>query len=428
MDTIYAVATAAGRSGVAVIRVSGPDVQSVCTKFGIEQLPERRAVLRQLLNHEGEVIDTGLVLFFRAPHSFTGENIVEFHTHGSPAVVKAFLTELARSPGCRLAEPGEFTRRALTNGKLDLVQVEGLGDLLNAETELQREQAYSAMSGTASEFCEVLRTKLVRAAALLEASIDFADEDVPQDVSCEVVALLEEVNASILDALLGRTYAERIRTGFTVALVGRPNSGKSTLLNKIAGRDVAIASEFAGTTRDVIEVHLDLDGLPVTFLDTAGLRETTDSIEAIGISRSMERANAADLRVYLTSPGEAAALDLKDEDLVKLSKCDLRDNPGNGVSGHTGEGVDTLLAEVRHILSKRIRKPGIASRERHFEALERAQNHLCSALALVESGPDRYDVAAEELRVSTHQLEVLIGRVSVDSLLDEVFSSFCLGK
>ncbi|NBB81637.1 MAG: tRNA uridine-5-carboxymethylaminomethyl(34) synthesis GTPase MnmE, partial [Verrucomicrobia bacterium] len=299
MDTIFALSTAPGKAGVAIIRVSGAAAFQAVEPL-VDSLPApRRSGLRSVKSPDGDVLDTALVLTFEAGHSFTGETTVEIQCHGSRAVVSAILDALGRQDGLRPAQPGEFTRRALENEMLDLAQVEGLADLIDAETEAQRKQAVRVLSGQLGARAEEWRRKLIRAAALLEATIDFADEEVPEDVSPEVSELLESVRAELDKEIAGVGSAERIREGFEVAIVGAPNVGKSTLLNVLAGRDAAITSEVAGTTRDVIEVRMDLSGLPVTLLDTAGLRTTEDEVESIGVDLAMKRAKAADLRVFL---------------------------------------------------------------------------------------------------------------------------------
>jgi tRNA modification GTPase len=349
------------------------------------------------------------------PNSFTGEDTVELHLHGSIAVVRAVLRLLSGFDNARLAEPGEFTRRAMENGKLDLTQVEGLGDLIEAETEAQRKQALRVLSGHLGHKVDSWREKLIRAAALLEVTIDFADEDVPVDVSPEVNTLLTAVNSDILKEIAGTHSAERIRTGFEVAIIGRPNAGKSTLLNSLAGRDAAITSAVAGTTRDIIEVRMDLGGLPVTLLDTAGLREGADEVEAIGIDRAKIRAEQADLRVFLV-------------DIILRPKADLLENPEGAISGVTGQGVKQLINRIQEVLSIRSLNAGLATHERHRVALQKSAEGLATAMLVLDHGPDQYDIASEELRHSIRALEALVGRIDVENLLDVIFSSFCLGK
>jgi tRNA modification GTPase len=426
MDTIFALATARGRAGVAVIRLSGPRAFEAGAAL-CGSLPTIRG-LRQLTDSRGAMLDDALVLVFDEGRSFTGEAVVEFQVHGSTAVIDAVLRRLSELDGLRLAEPGEFTRRALENGRLDLAQVEGLADLIEAETEAQRIQAQRVLSGALGEKADGWRRDLIRAAALLAATIDFADEDVPVDVSPEVNALLDRVQTSLDAEREGVGIAERIRDGFEVAIVGPPNAGKSTLLNALAGREAAITSELAGTTRDVIEVRMDLGGLPVTVLDTAGLRETDDLVEGIGIQRAVERAKAADLRVFLLSAGEATyGIEPGPDDIVVLGKADLgRD--GFAVSGKTGEGLDELISRIQSVLSSRAAHAGTAIRERHRVAIIRATEALETARIEVSGGPGRAELAAEELRSAVRALDSLVGRVDVENILDEIFASFCLGK
>lgn len=427
MSTIYSLATARGKAGVAVIRVSGPMAANTVQNLS-GSLPKGRAPsLRRLKSSDGMLLDEALVLYFEAGHSFTGEDVVEFQTHGSPAVVGSLLVELSSMDDLRLSEPGEFTRRALENGRLDLAQVEGLADLIEAETEAQRRQAIQIFDGALGERTEGWRIDLIRAAALLEATIDFADEDVPVDVRPEVTDLCKAVMADLAIEIGGSFAAERIRDGFEVAILGPPNIGKSTLLNKLAGRDAAITSSIAGTTRDVIEVRMDLEGLPVTFLDTAGLRETDDVVEALGIERALGRADAADLRVVLTNDGAVPdGLSLNDDDIVLIGKSDLTGKVG--VSGLTGDGVSKLVHDVTSRFEQRASGASLAIRARHREAMENSVASLKNVLAELDRGLERSELAAEELRISIRALAAMVGRVDVEDLLDEIFASFCLGK
>src|SRR6056297_1078586 len=340
METIFALSTSPGKAGIAVIRVSGPGVAAAADSLVGDLPAPRRAGLRVLRDGGGERIDEALVLYFPEGASFTGEPVLELQTHGSPAVVSAVLRRLGALPGLRAADPGEFTRRALGNGRLDLTQVEALGDLLDSETEAQRRQAMRVFSGSLGARCAEWRKALIRAVALLEVTIDFVDEEVPVDVLPEVGELLESVIAGLDAELAGAKASERIRAGFEIAILGAPNVGKSTLLNALAGRDAAITSEHAGTTRDVIEVRMDIAGLPVTLLDTAGLRETEDAVESIGIARARTRAEAADLRVFLSDgTGEFAEL-RQDGDIVLRAKGDRHPDAEDGISGLTGLGID----------------------------------------------------------------------------------------
>ena len=425
MNTIFALASAQGRAGVSVIRLSGPDAKKVVAKF-VSNLPKDRvAGLRILTDGTGEPLDHALVLCFDGPRSFTGEDVVELHLHGSIAVVQSVLRVLGDSGLARLAEPGEFTRRALENGRMDLAQVEGLADLIESETETQRKQALRVVTGHLGALVEQWRSSLIRAAALIEATIDFVDEDVPVDVTPEVRELLIGVKSDLISEIAGSKVAERIRVGFEVAIVGAPNAGKSTLLNAMAGRDAAITSDIAGTTRDVIEVRMDLMGLPVTILDTAGLRDGQDEIEVIGINRALERARNADLRVFLAGDNEVLPLAQKPDDIRVTPKADIT---GSGVSGITGQGVSELLNNIQRVLEQRSSQAGLATHERHRIAMQSTLTVLDVVLPLVDLGPEHYDIAAEELRSAIRSLEALVGRIDVENLLDEIFSSFCLGK
>ena len=428
MSTIFAQASAAGKAGVAVVRISGPQAFSASSQLCGSLPAPRQAALRRLRSAAGEVLDEALVLCFTEKASFTGEETVELQTHGSVAVVNALLAELGRFDGLRLAEPGEFTRRALANGRLDLAQVEGLADLIASETEAQRQQALRLFSGGLGELAAHWRERLIRASALLTVTIDFADEEVPVDVSPEVLELIAEVQTAIQAQVDGFGAAERIRTGYEVAIVGPPNVGKSTLLNALAGRDAAITSEIAGTTRDVIEVRMELAGLPVTLLDTAGLRETDDTVEKIGVARALERAKAADLRVFLIESDGKPEFDPAQDDIVMTSKADLSGEKLGSVSGKTGAGVVELVEQIGARLSSKTAKAGLATRARHKEAMERCLVSLADASNRVALGPEFTDIASEELRISLEALNMLIGRVDVENVLDEVFSSFCLGK
>ncbi len=374
----------------------------------------------------GALIDQALILIFDEGASFTGEASAEFHLHGSPAIVSAVLGCLAELEDLRSAEPGEFTRRALENDRMDLAQVEGLADLIEAETEAQRVQAMRVFSGALGDKVEFWRNRLIRAAALIEATIDFADEEVPEDVWPEVTELLTGVRGELRSEIVGVAVAERIRDGFEVAIVGAPNVGKSTLLNRLAGREAAITSEIAGTTRDVIEVRMDLRGIPVTFLDTAGLRVSDDLVESLGIARAVERARKADVRVcVLEAQGEATPLELEPGDLVLVGKADT----GNGgqISGHSGEGLDWLVDRIGSLLEDRAQHAGLAIRDRHRIAMQNSVEAIDKALALISR--DAFpELVAETLRTGILVLAIIVGRVNSEVLLDEIFSRFCLGK
>jgi tRNA modification GTPase len=429
MDTIYALATAPGKAGVGVIRISGDQATRIGQAL-VGSLPAIGAArLRVLRDGAGGHLDDALVIRFAAPNSFTGEDVVEFQTHGSPATIKAVLAAIEATGLARLAEPGEFTRRALENDRMDLAQVEGLADLLDAETEAQRVQSLRVLSGALGDLVEDWRADLLRAVALLEVTIDFADEEVPVDVAPEVLELIGRVGASLRREIAGVEVAERIRDGFEVAILGAPNAGKSTLLNMLAGREAAITSDVAGTTRDVIEVRMDLRGLPVTFLDTAGLRESSDVVERIGIERARARAEAADLRVFLKSePDEVPPISLRKEDLVLQGKADKYPDLGDGISGLTGAGVDRLIDMLAARLEARTARAATATHLRHAQAMIGAVTTLEAAQAEVQAGAERTELAAEQLRHAVRRLDALIGRMDVETVLGEIFSRFCLGK
>ena len=429
MDTIFAPATVTGRAGVAVVRISGPQAWDGARRLCGTLPAARTTALRKIVSATGKLIDVGLVLPFERGGSFTGEDIVEFHLHGSVAVMNAVLKELGQLAGFRLAEPGEFTRRALENDCLDLSQVEGLADLIDAETERQREQALKSLTGELGRRAEEWRRALIRAMSLVEVSIDFADEDVPQEVGDEVLGLIQGVLTQLQTELERSEMAERIRDGFEVAIVGRPNVGKSTLLNALAGRDAAITSEYEGTTRDIIEVRMDLGGMPVTFLDTAGLRDAADPVERMGIERSRARADSSDLRVFLLDDlGEDLLVEYVPGDLVVLGKGDLRSGESRVVSGETGEGVKQLLDDVASVLEQRSGSAAVVTRERHRLSVQNAISALARASSTDNENVLPAEVISEELRMAVASLDSLVGKIDVEMVLDELFQSFCIGK
>ena len=427
MDTIFALASAPGKAGISIVRLSGPLAINVAEKLTKSKLKEKQPNLRVIYDSDNHFIDQALILIFSKPYSFTGENVVEFHLHGSSAVVSSVIKLLGNFKGLRSAEAGEFTRCALENGKIDLAQVEGLADLIDAETDAQHKQAARIFNGALGEKTKEWRVKLVKAGALLVATLDFADEEVPEEVTPEVEKLINMVFSDLDKEIIGVQTAERIRSGFEVAIVGAPNLGKSTLLNYLVGRDAAITSNVSGTTRDVIEVKLDLRGLPVTILDTAGIRKSDDKVEEIGISRALERSSLSDLRIVLTEDGEyPVGLKKRDTDII----CIAKDDQGNrgGVSGKTGAGIDRLKNNIWDILNDKAQYVGIATRERHKSSMVNAKKFLGNAVVSLRDGPEYYDITAEEIRAATSALDSLIGRIGVEDVLDEVFSSFCLGK
>jgi tRNA modification GTPase len=444
--TIFALSTPPGRSGVAVIRVSGPQAGAVLDALAGGRPAPREAALRRIRDATGAAIDRGLVLWFPGPHSFTGEDLAEFQVHGGRAVVAGLTEALAARPGLRPAEAGELTRRAFDAGKLDLTEVEGLADLIDAETRAQARQALRQMEGAFGRRVEDWRRRLLQASAHLEAEIDFSDEELPEGlgdtVRRDVGALAGEIARTLDDAGRG----ERLRDGLSVAILGAPNAGKSSLLNAIAQRDAAIVSETAGTTRDVVEVHLDLGGYPVTLADTAGLRaldpdaEGHTAIEAEGIRRARARADGADLRLAVfdaTRPPDAATLALVDGATFQVrNKIDLAPHPDDplperglgrhAVSARSGAGVDTLLAALTEAVAARFGAAAGApaiTRTRHRAALQDTAAALDRAAAA-----ELPELAAEDLRLAVHALGRITGRVDVEDLLDVIFRDFCIGK
>ena len=419
MDTIFAEATPPGRGGVSVVRLSGPESRIVLQSLTGAVPQARRAYLRALRDGD-DLIDHALVMWFEEGHSFTGEEVAEFHLHGAPVIANR-LTQALLARGLRRAEAGEFTRRAFLNGRMDLAEAEGLADLLSAETEAQRRLAMKSTDGELGRKVEELRAKLVRAGALVEASIDFADEEVPEEVPAEVFDLIRSSRAEIAAMLESYPATERLRQGYEVAIIGPPNAGKSSLINRIAKRELALVSDIAGTTRDILELRTDLKGLPVTFLDTAGMRESADPIEAMGVQRALRRAEDADLRILLSEEADGTGA-AEDGDLIVRSKADLSAGNTLSVSAKTGEGISELLDLVYDRLRVRAAKSGLVGHRRQAEALERALR----SLAISEEVAPEF--LAESLREASFALASLLGRIGAEDYLDEIFSSFCIGK
>ncbi|WP_378947571.1 tRNA uridine-5-carboxymethylaminomethyl(34) synthesis GTPase MnmE [Paracoccus sp. R86501] len=420
MDLIFAEATPPGRGGVSVIRLSGDGARSAAEALVGPMNSARHAYFRDLRSGD-ETIDQVLAMWFASGQSFTGEEVAELHLHGAPVIVRRVTAELF-ALGARMAEAGEFTRRAFLNGRMDLAEIEGLGDLLAAETEAQRQLAMRATSGELARKTEEWRSWLIEAGAFVEVSVDFADEDVPDEVPEQAYALIERLLTAINAEIHGFSAAERIRQGFEVAIVGPPNAGKSSLLNRIAKRDVAIVSTVAGTTRDVLELRLDLKGLSVTLLDTAGLRESRDEVEIVGIERARNRAAIADLRLHLSDDGTAVPELWHNGDIVVRGKSDLSGAGDGAISSVTGEGVDHLLAQIYEQLVIRVAGAGIVSHERQLNELHTAADSLCDVQGLP------VEILAEELRKCGHALDRLLGRIDAEDYLDKIFSSFCIGK
>ena len=447
-DTIVASASGAGRAAIAVIRISGPGARTVLEALCGGVPPSRHAALRDIGPAAVAPIDRGLVLWFPGPASFTGEDMAELQVHGSRAVIRAVVEAVLVLPTTRLAEPGEFARRAFENGKLDLTQVEGLADLIDAETEAQARQALAQAEGSLRALSESWREELVRAQALVEAGLDFADEgDVAADVGAKADCIVAALRQAIARHLAERS-GERLRDGLRVVIAGAPNAGKSSLLNLLARRDVAIVSEEAGTTRDVIEVHLDLGGVPVIVADTAGIREAEGRVEAAGIDRALERLDEADVVLWVVdaaAPQWAApsvisarekpqknAIGARKTAIAVLNKIDLASGAGEGrevleISAKTGEGIDRLLARLEAAAASATESGAgapLLTRARHRAELTAVQQ------ALERFGDPGLspELKAEELRLAAHHLGRLTGRIGVEEVLGTIFSQFCIGK
>lgn len=447
VDTVFALSSAKGRAGVSVFRISGPKAANAITGLTGKPLPAmRQAVLRKVTDRDGAPIDNGLVLWFQAPASFTGENVAEFHLHGGPAIIDAMTTRLAQVPGLRPAEPGEFTRQAFANGKLDLTEAEGLADLIAAETDQQRRLAFRQMQGGLKELYDIWRTDLIKAQAWLEAMIDFSDEEIPQDLSTGIALRLSGLANAITTHLADGRRGEIVRDGFTIVILGAPNVGKSSLLNAIARRDVAIVSSQPGTTRDLLEVNLDLAGYAVTLIDTAGLRDTEDEVESEGIRRARAKARNADLRLaVIACSGDGidsrVSGELLAHDAILVNKSDLVASeaafslPSASthtllVSAKTGAGIDHLLDWLEQQVIARAggSQSMPITRLRHRLALGEALEALQRAGSAISKLPLHLDLLAEDIRLASRALGRITGRVDVEDLLDVIFRDFCIGK
>ncbi|MFP4313063.1 MAG: tRNA uridine-5-carboxymethylaminomethyl(34) synthesis GTPase MnmE [Alphaproteobacteria bacterium] len=442
-ETIFALSSAGGKAGVAIIRVSGAQaLHSLEVISGQKNPPRRKALYCNLINPLSKaLIDKAVVIFFENPASFTGEDVAEYHIHGSPAIIDELLTVLGRQPNHRIAEPGEFTRRAFENGKMDLTEAEAVADLINAQTILQKNQALDQLSGTLKNLYEGWAQRLSKSLAYIEADLEFPDEDDPDGVSREVIPVIDTLIKDLQEHLADNHAGEILRNGVQIAIVGAPNAGKSSLLNALAKRDVAIVSDIAGTTRDIVEVHLDLKGYPVTLSDTAGLRpddlgdEGQDSIEAEGIRRAMKRAEQADIKILLfdgqkQSPDPYTLALLDEHALVVASKADLEKKfdypaPIIDISSKSGEGISELLDAILEKIQTiaQIREGPSLTRHRHRTALENCLQALqrSKEAALPE-------LMAEDVRLAIRALGQITGRVDVEDLLDIIFKDFCIGK
>jgi tRNA modification GTPase len=440
--TIFALASAQGRSGVAVIRVSGPGSRGVLTALTAQtELQARVAALRDFRSKSGELLDRGVAIWFPAPRSFTGEDVVELHVHGGRAVIAAICEELSSFPGVRAAGPGEFTRRAFECGKLDLTAVEGLADVIAADTQAQRRQALHQLGGGLYRLYESWRQKLTSALAMVEADIEFPEEGLPDGIPQSTLAEIVSLVAIMRRHLGDHGRGERLRHGLSVVIAGPPNVGKSSLLNLLAKRDAAIVSPEPGTTRDVIEVNLELGGYPVTVSDTAGIREATEAVEIEGVRRSRERAHDADIKIVMVDAlSDASSLteatSLVDGNTVFVTnKIDLRDVAGHlacgaahslAISVRDGTGVDQLLSILRSMAEERLTSgsQAVITRVRHRQAIEDAVECLEKSL---ESNKSQ-ELVAEDIRLAVRSLGRVMGRVDVEQVLDVVFREFCIGK
>ena len=442
--TIYALSTGPGVSGVAVIRISGPDTKEVIKKITNSGLPKPRMATIKKFNkiETNELIDEGILLWFPGPESYTGEDMAEFHVHGSRAVIDALHASIAKVKNCRLAEPGEFTKIAFLNSKINLLKAESIADLISSETEIQRQQAIKIMSGKSSEKFNYLRDKLLKILSNVEAKIDFPDEDLPEDIIKNIKIDSQKIREEIQKILNDQKVGERIREGFKIAIVGPANVGKSSLLNYLSKRDVAIVSEIAGTTRDVIEAHLNIDGYPVIVSDTAGIRASKDEIEKKGIKLALKRAEDADLNIIILEPKtidfSSFLTDLVDEKaIIVINKSDLgiekldekikKYNPIS-ISIKEEKNLDKLIYSIKEKLKNKFltTEDILITRERHRENLEQCLFNLKNFEEKNEQKD--FDKAAEDLRLATRHLGVIVGKVDVEEILGSIFNDFCIGK
>ncbi len=435
-DTIFAPASGVGRAAIAVMRISGPGCSAALEALAPgTEFPDRRAVLVTLRSpRSAEALDRALVTRFKAPRSFTGEEMAEVSVTGGRAVTAAVVKALAALPGLRLAEPGEFAWRAFVNGKIDLTEAEGLADLVEAETEAQRRQAQRIAGGALSRECDAIRAGLIEAMAAVEAQIDFSDVEDAEGLTLDSVRRAAQAAVGRIDrALATADAAERLREGFTVVIAGPPNVGKSTLMNALAGRDVAITSPVAGTTRDLIEVFLDLRGYPVTLVDTAGIRESADPIEQEGVARARRRAEGADLTLWLDDGAGGQGPSVGSPVLSVRTKIDLSPTPPPlptgkfAISTKTGAGVDRLLDALADLAEERMssREPALLTVERHRRAFDDAREALAATLR-----PDaaEWELVAEDLRRAAAAMDRVVGRIGAEEVLEEIFARLCVGK
>ena len=443
--TIFALSTGPGISGLAVIRISGKECKIIFEKMISGKMPEPRVATLKKINkiNTNEIIDEGLILWFPAPHSYTGEDMIEMHIHGGIAVIKAIQETLSEIEECRLAEPGEFTKLAFLNGKISLLKAESVSDLISSETEIQRRQALDVMSGYHGNKYENWRNELLKILSNVEAKIDFPDEDLPKDVIHNIKVVSSKVKNEIKKILDDQKVGERIREGFKIAIIGPTNAGKSSLLNYFSQRDVAIVSEIAGTTRDVVEAHLNVDGYPVIMSDTAGIRDAKDDIEKRGIRLALKKAEDADLNIVIIEAksgyftGVLKGLVNSEKTILVINKSDLNLkidfkefknlNPII-ISIKKGHNLDKLIYEIRERLKHQFvsTENTIITRERHRQNLKQCIYHLNNFEN--KNSLDDIDKAAEDLRLATRHLGMIVGKIDVEEVLGSIFNDFCIGK
>ena len=442
--TIYALSTGPGVSGIAIIRVSGEDTSKVIKSLTGTQLPKARiATLRKIYNIDtSELIDEGIILWFPGPESYTGEDMAEIHIHGGKAVILAVQNEIAKIENCKLAEAGEFTKLAFQNGKINLLKAESIADLISAETEIQRSQAIKIMKGKSSDKFNEIREKLLKLLSFVEAKIDFPDEDLPEENLVKIKNDSLDVINEIGEILNDQKVGEIIREGFKIAIVGPTNAGKSSLLNNLSNREVAIVSEIAGTTRDVVETHLNIDGYPVIISDTAGIRDSKDEIEKKGIKLALKRAEKADLKLVVV---DAKSIDLslflndllKKNAILVVNKSDLIKNELDQdvskfdhvlISLKNNLNIDKLILKIKNNLKNKFISDEdiLITRERHRQHLVQCVEHLKNFV--YKNDKKDFDKAAEDLRLATRHLGMIVGKVDVEEILGSIFNDFCIGK
>ena len=439
---IFALSSGKGPSGIAIIRLSGKDAsqisKSITKKDSLNPKEINLCKFYDPVNQN--LIDKGLLLWFPGPNSFTGDDLAEFHVHGSNAVINLFMKVLSEQKNCRLAEPGEFTKIAFLNNKIDLIEAESIGDLIHSETELQRQQAVKLIQGNASDYYNDLRKKLIKSLSYIEAKIDFAEDDLPEKVLKEVHASIKDIYQDIQKILQDNKIGEKIRNGFHVAIVGEVNVGKSSLLNLLSKRKIAIVSEEKGTTRDIIETYLNLDGYPVILADTAGIRETHNEVEKIGVSLTFEKIKEADLNIVMIDnasnkiDSKIKAL-INNDSIVLLNKSDIENKIKHKFDADTilisvkeNNNIDLLINKIKEKLSKKclLNNNILVTRERHRVKLNECLREIDKFLK--KNKNEDIELAAEDLRMATRHLGSIVGKVDVEEILGSIFKDFCIGK